>query len=413
MILLLFAASYPYDFAVEQTFLGEEVRILAQKFDRVILVPKLKRGKRLPIPEGVEVDTSFAESFSFGRQIRFGISSLFSREFYRDIKNRFPISLSFAYVRRLFSFLAGARLTQSWVQNWFRENNIPDSSAIFYTFWFDDISMGIGLAKNAHPNLRVVSRTHGYDLYEELYALWPCRSKAISLMDAVFADSDAGEEYLRAKYPAFKDRYKAALLGVRDPGAVSNPSTDGVLRIVSCSMLNPIKRIDLLLQGIITAAKMRKDQAIEWTHYGDGDERQGLVARAAKELPSNAKGYFPGYQTQHDLIRTYLDHPVDVFVNVSSTEGTPVSIMEAVSCGIPVIATGVGGNVEIVNQKNGFLLNENPTPEEIADALLNVCDQREEMLRKRRGSRQVWLERYNEATNFEAFARQLVEIRKR
>lgn len=413
MILFLFPTSYPYDFAAEQTFLGAEVRILAQKFERVILVPKLKRGNRLPVPEGVEVDTSFAESFSLGRQIRFGMLSLLSTDFYRDIKDRLPKSLSPLYLRRLFSFLAGARLTQAWVQNWFRKNNIPDSSAVFYTFWFDDISMGIGLAKNAHPNLRVVSRTHGYDLYEELYALWPCRSKAISLMDGVFADSDAGEEYLREKYPAFKDRYKAALLGVRDPGAVSNPSTDGVLRIVSCSMLNPIKRIDLLFEGIITAAKMRKDQVIVWTHYGDGDERQGLIARAAKEFPPNAKGYFPGYQTQRDLIRTYLDHPVDVFVNVSSTEGTPVSIMEAVSCGVPVIATAVGGNVEIVSEKNGFLLNEKPTPEEIADALLKVCDRREEMPKKRRASRQVWLERYNETTNFEAFARQLVEIRKR
>ena len=104
---------------------------------------------------------------------------------------------------------------------------------------------------------------------------------------------------------------------------------------------------------------------------------------------------------------------VDVFVNVSSTEGTPVSIMEAVSCGIPVLATAVGGNVEIVQERNGYLLSENPTPDEIADALLIVCDNREEILKKRKGSRAVWQERYNETTNFEAFAQALVEIRKR
>lgn len=413
MILFLFAASYPYDFAVEQTFLAEEVRILAKKFDRVILVPKLKRGNRLSIPAGVEVDTSFAESFSPARQVRFGVLSMFSRDFFEDIKNRLPKSLSLVYLRRLVSFLAGARLTQDWVQNWFLKNNIPDSSAVFYTFWFDDISMGIGLAKNTHPNLRVVSRTHGYDLYEELYALWPCRSKAISLMDGLFADSDAGEEYLREKYPAFKDRYQTALLGVRDPGAVADPSMDGVLRIVSCSMLNPIKRINLLLEGIACAARKRNEQKIEWRHFGEGEPREELIKRAANEFPPNASADFPGYKSQADLIKNYIENPVDVFVNVSSTEGTPVSIMEAVSCGIPVIATAVGGNVEIVSEKNGFLLNENPTAEEIADALLKVCDQREEMQRKRRASREVWLERYNETTNFEAFAQKLVEIRKR
>jgi len=177
--------------------------------------------------------------------------------------------------------------------------------------------------------------------------------------------------------------------------------------------LNPVKRIDLLFEGVVTAARMRPDQVIEWTHFGDGDGRQDYINRIASEFPSNTKGHFPGYQTQHDLIQTYLEKPVDVFVNVSSTEGTPVSIMEAVSCGIPVIATAVGGNVEIVKEKNGFLLSENPTPEEIAEALLKVCDRHEEMLEKRRGSREVWLERYNETTNFEAFAQKLVEIRKR
>ncbi|MCE7921378.1 MAG: glycosyltransferase, partial [Chloroflexi bacterium CFX1] len=103
----------------------------------------------------------------------------------------------------------------------------------------------------------------------------------------------------------------------------------------------------------------------------------------------------------------------DVFLNVSSTEGTSVAMMEAVSCGIPVLATAVGGNVEIVREKNGFLLGENPTPDEIANALLQVCDNRERWLTKRQGSREVWRERYNETTNFEAFAQKLVEIRKR
>jgi glycosyltransferase involved in cell wall biosynthesis len=87
--------------------------------------------------------------------------------------------------------------------------------------------------------------------------------------------------------------------------------------------------------------------------------------------------------------------------------------MEAISCGIPVIATAVGGNVEIVQERNGILLSENPTPHEIARALLRVCDEREEMLMKRKGSRAVWQERYNETANFEAFAWKLVEIRKR
>ncbi len=412
MILLLFSTSYPYDYAAEQTFLKGEVEILRRRFERVVLVPRIAQGNRLPIPDGVEVDSSFADFLTFGKRMAASILSLFSKDFYLDLKNHLPSSLLPSYLRRLFSFLAGANLTRNWVQNWLEMNRLSADDVIGYTFWFDEISMGIGLAKEKHPDLRVISRAHGYDLYEELYGIWPCRPRAIALLDGLFADSDIGANYLRNKYSQFNEKYDAALLGVTEPGGLSKPSEDGVLRLVSCSILNPVKRIDLLFEGIVTAARMRPDQGIEWTHFGDGYGRQDYINRIASEFPSNTKGHFPGYQTQHDLIQTYLEKPVDVFVNVSSTEGTPVSIMEAISCGIPVIATAVGGNVEIVKEKNGFLLSENPTPDEIADALLRVCDQRDVMMQKRKGSREVWQERYNETINFEAFAQKLVEIRK-
>ena len=56
--LFLFTASYPYDSAAEQTFLSDEVVYLKKEFDRVILVPRDCTGKRLPLPDGIEVDES-------------------------------------------------------------------------------------------------------------------------------------------------------------------------------------------------------------------------------------------------------------------------------------------------------------------------------------------------------------------
>lgn len=414
MILFLFSNSYPYDYATEQTFLNGEVEILHKRFERVILVPRTARGNLLPIPDGVEVDASFAESFTLGGRAAEGALAVFEKDFYLDVKNRLPSSLAPSYMRRLLSFVAGANLTRKWMQNWLKANHVPASEVICYTFWFDEITMGLSLAKEAHPALRVVSRAHGYDLYEELYGDWPCRPRAISLLDGLFADSGIGANYLREKYPQFREKCEAALLGVRDPGGVAKPSEDNVLRLVSCSNFHSVKRIDLLFESVISAARKRPGQQFEWTHFGgDAETRKYYTKRVANEFPTNAKGSFPGYQTQHDLIQTYLANPVDVFLNVSSTEGTSVSMMEAVSCGIPVIATAVGGNVEVVREKNGFLLSENPTHDEIADALLRVCDKRDVMLQKRKGSREVWQERYNETTNFEAFAQKLVEIRKR
>ena len=60
-----------------------------------------------------------------------------------------------------------------------------------------------------------------------------------------------------------------------------------------------------------------------------------------------------------------------MFINVSSTEGIPVSIMEAMSFGIPVIATAVGGTPEIVNNENGYLLSKDPSAKELAEVIQN------------------------------------------
>lgn len=413
MIIFIFTNSYPYQSAAEQTFLSGEVKILRKYFEQIVICPQSGEGDLLSLLEGVEADLSFGKKFTTRGRILAGFSAIFSRDLYADIWNRLPGSLSIPYLKKLFSFLSGARLTQDWFENRLKREGIPASDVTCYTYWFTEAATGLAWAKRRQPSLRLVSRAHGYDLYEELYKPWPLRSFTISMLDGLYADSDIGTAYLAEKYPQFKERYETALLGVPEPGGVSNPSTDGVLRIVSCSMINPIKRIDLLFAGIVAAARMRNDQQIEWTHFGGGAERQDFMKRVAKEFPPNAKGNFPGYQTQRHLIQNYLNNPVDVFVNVSSTEGTPVSIMEAISCGIPVIATAAGGNVEIVQELNGFLLSENASPEEIAHALLRVCDERDNMLEKRKGSRAVWQERYNETTNFEAFAQKLVEIRKR
>ncbi len=413
MVLFIFTNSYPFAAAAEQTFLSGEVKILRKYFERIVICPQSGEGDLLSLPDGVAADLSFTKKFATGKLVLAGLSMLFSKDLYVDIWNRLPASLSFSYLKKLFFFLAGAQLTRQWFGMWLKQEGVSASNIVCYTFWFTEVAMGLGWVKRKLPELRLVSRAHGYDLYEELYKPWPLRAQSISLLDGLFSVSEVGMKYFFEKYPKFSDKYGTALLGVPDPGDISKPSNDGVLRIVSCSMLYDIKRVGLLLEGVACAARKRDGQVIEWRHFGEGDTRKELTTRVSHEFLPNAKGNFFGYIPQKELIKTYLEQPVDIFINVSTTEGTPVSIMEAISCGIPIIATAVGGNVEIVQQKNGILLGDNPTPDEIADALLWVCDHPAEMLKKRQGSREVWQERYNETTNFEAFAQALVEIRKR
>jgi glycosyltransferase involved in cell wall biosynthesis len=74
---------------------------------------------------------------------------------------------------------------------------------------------------------------------------------------------------------------------------------------------------------------------------------------------------------------------MDVFVLPSLTEGTPMSLLEAMAFGIPVVASAVGGIPQvIVSGKNGILVSSGKS-QEIADAVNTLYE--DETLRKTLG----------------------------
>ena len=412
MNLLLFTSTYPYGEGREQPYLELEVQYLRRVFERVILIPKKNMGKAPTLPDGVELDESYAVLLSraslfslVGRLLRSGL-------LYRELLHRPSLIFYPQAIKRMIRFSVVAMLTYDWVQAWLDEND--GSSSVFYTWWFDSSAMGIGLAKQKHASVRLVSRVHGYDLYEEYYykpPYWPFRREALAVVDALFPDSDAGLHYLLRRYPEYASIYEIALLGVTGAESLSLPSSDGIFRIVSCSTLVPLKRVELILEGVLCAAQMRPQQRFEWTHIGNGDLRTNLQERADNCFPPNAKAFLTGYSGNEALAMFYQESPADVFINVSATEGTSVAVMEAISFGIPVIATSVGGNPEIVRDKNGILLSTNPTPEEIAKAFFVFLDNPAVPASKRKGSYEVWSERYNSDVNYRVFAERLKSIR--
>lgn len=418
MILLVFPLSYPYDGQREQTFLEPELAVLRSYFERIILVPKKTQGRRLALPPGLEVDESLAARLSLWRKALRLPAVLTHACFYQDLFSHPFLLTRGSALARLLAHLAEALLVRRWMLRWFARSGHAPRECVFYTYWFEAVATGLGLARQFQPDMRIVSRAHGYDIYEERYAVpyLPCRSQTLRLMDGVYPDSLAGTNRLRERYPAYRSKIETAFLGIPDPGFVTAASQDGVFRIVSCAVIRPLKRVDLLLEAIAEAARRRPAQRFEWHHFGNSEVegvRQEMQARADATFPSNARAWLPGYSSQADLFAFYRDNPVDVFVNTSTSEGTPVSIMEAVSCGIPVMATAVGGNPEIVSEQNGLLLSPNPQPAEIAAGFFSLLDNPAAAALKRQASKAVWRQRYNAETNFHSFGRMLREIRER
>lgn len=409
--LVIFTHSYPYHRAAEQTFLDPEVDHLARAFDRVIVVPATRGGSRGPLPPRVEVDETLAGMGAvaggrFGRMATTILSPLSLRELQ---PGHFPWG-SLVAARRLVAFVTQAHQVARWLPSFIRARALQGPMTL-YTYWLDHITGGLVVARNPE-HTRLVSRTHGYDLYEERQKphYLPCRPALLRGLDCVYPVSEHGRSYLLSRYPKERVRLEVSRLGTRPPGFVAKPSGDGVLRVVSCSSLVPVKRVAELAEGLALAARARPAAALEWRHLGDGPMREQLQQLVARLSPPNLGFSLEGQMPNAEVLRLYREHPVDLFANVSESEGIPVSIMEAQSCGIPAMAPDVGGISEIVSADNGFLLDASPSAETVAQVIIRILDSPSTLTSRRELSLISWASRFDADRNFSVFSQDLRAI---
>ena len=158
---------------------------------------------------------------------------------------------------------------------------------------------------------------------------------------------------------------------------------------------------------IAEALELISDIEIRWIHFGDGILFNELQKKCHDIILNhkNIRIELPGNISNKDVLDYYKNDRVDAIINVSTTEGIPVSIMETMSFGIPTIATNVGGTHEIVeHEHNGFLLSQNPTREEIAETLKMLHSlSRERISEIREQAYNTWKHSYNSEINYRTF----------
>jgi glycosyltransferase involved in cell wall biosynthesis len=140
------------------------------------------------------------------------------------------------------------------------------------------------------------------------------------------------------------------------------------------------------VQDLISAFSRIKDTApeVKLLIVGDGPYRAELE-KLAQQTDCHSSILFLGQRNQDEVIDTLS--ATDVFVNPSYSEGLPTSVMEAASIGLPIVATGVGGTREIIEDgKTGFLIKAGDA-EQLEHKLLGLLtntDLREELGRNAR-----------------------------
>lgn len=375
----------------------DELRILSDHFSAVYVVPQIIEGEKYQGEEKFQVDERLAQQLqtvSFIQKIRAVFSVSFLMELF---KVKFdPLKIKYAIAMRV-----GAVVTADWIQSFVKNKK----EVVLYSFWLDKTAYGSVIA---HSNniVRRVARCHNFDIYgnEENKFYAPFRSQMVMGLDLVLPDSFEGEQFLKNNYPSAA--IQAGIMGTSDFGHTNVISEDGVLRIISCAYMIPRKRVLLFAQALQEINDRYPDLKIQWVHVGDGEEMEAVKSVVA-HFGDSVKVQLVGNLSTEELKHLYDTRHFDLFVNTSTKEGTPVAILEAISRGIPLMATAFGGGKEIVQRGAGILLSIDPSPKEIADHLVSITTDQLVVFGKK--SREIWEQNYSSKKNYSAFCAMLDE----
>lgn len=296
------------------------------------------------------------------------------------------------------------------VEKIINEHLASGNDIYLYSFWlsrpaFAIASMNINRAEGL---LRIVSRTHRYDLYEEenAYKYLPFREFIAENLDTIYFSSwDTIDYYRGKKYTDFNNQShgKLAYLGTNNPEHIKRDLNSDEIVIVSCAYIIPRKRLDLIIKVVEKMSKL--NVKVKWIHIGNGETEEEIKELAKKQLSQTDVDYeFTGKLRDEEIYELYYRKNADFFINMSDSEGIPVSIIEALSMGIPAIARNVGGNIDaVIDGVDGILIEKESIKEEdldnLAKKIVNYYNNKEEFFALSRNAVSHWRKMFSGERN--------------
>jgi len=196
-------------------------------------------------------------------------------------------------------------------------------------------------------------------------------------------------------------RQIAARSGSRIGGAGRKAGSRGMQRgkgslVLFCNRSwEPRYGVDILARAFVKASK--KDPRIRLILLGDGSLAQE-IRRTLTEGNAMARVLVGGPVAQADLPRWY--RMADVFVSPSHVDGSSVSLMEALACGVPALVSDIPANKEWIQENvNGWRFADGDV-DGLADRILALATSRRKLATMRRAARASAEQRADWSKNF-------------
>jgi glycosyltransferase involved in cell wall biosynthesis len=405
-VLFFCTSSFPY--GTGETFIENEIPFLSQAFDLIVIVSNDTISPQTrTIPQNVVCQRISYELPKFQKFLSiFGIfSKLFWQEM-RIITKEYRKSITGIQIKTAIQTLRKASYIGNYMSTIIQNYSSESDSRFVYSYWTNDMAFVNTKICQKLSVQSVFSRAHGWDVYFEVNDAHylPFRKYILTKSNGIFFISRRGYDYYAELFPLLVQKMRVSYLGVIGYFQIKT-TRPNVCRIVSCSNVISIKQIDL----IIHALTQIREYQIEWIHFGDGELFQQIqkLTHELLDKKTNISFSFAGRVSNTEVMNYYKNNYVDCLINVSLSEGIPVSMMEAMSFGIPVIGTNVGGVSEIIeHETNGFLLSPTPSKEEVAAAIERFCSlTHDEVQTMRNNAYNTWDTKFNAQKNYKEFIR--------
>lgn len=396
-VLFLFTDTYPYK--KFESFLETEISYIANRFDKIYIFPINVEGEIRNIPNNTEV-VDIHKKVSFDKRyllfdaisyiIIIIIELLYNKKAFKGFRILNGIKIlfnAFSYKRALEKFI--------------KEKEIRKENIIGYSYWFYHWSLVSSLLKKDGAISKTYSRAHSFDLYDDIKYNYFSFAK-VSNSTKIFPISLDGERYLKSKIRKSRNKIEKLYLGTFNSDIKILQKENKEFLIVSCSAIRDIKRVHLI-PNILKKINL----PIKWIHFGDGLCREKLNENI-KKLPSNIKVEIKGYTSNSEVLNYYRTNYIDLFINFSIKEGVPVSLMEASSFGIPLLATNIYAVGEIVNNNTGTLIDKDMPINKVSLVVEKMLtDDKYKQIDYRKNVRRYWNSNFNAEKNYNCLVNEM------